>query len=377
MIQRRENPPLSSMDRRGRVRASIAQLLQELMLVLCALPYLPSGSAITSQRNTHLVDQISTERDKLAPSTLEKLRVVTGSIKATIKGTTLGADPGLTPCGVIPRLMEIKRIGVGTEIEHDSSERRPIAARLGSALAISPSRACLGDTLCAGSPAKGPILSRLGIQSQSNQELEDGVLAPRENPPSQDRIPISARLGNIVRNDNEEGGNPGSNIAGRSKKAPIASRLGPISLSAALSDEPSARAPATEKKRKPGRPPGKRKVPQSPAPSRRKIQAKPPPSRRKTTADGTTPKKVTKAGKSKGGRAQSESLQTNRATSSENLPLNAIDVLSVEAYVSRQVPETRNPRRWNDERLGSMDERCMSKDDFEDAEKTAIYWLFQ
>lgn len=186
-----------------------------------------------------------------------------------------------------------------------------------------------------GSGSKTPVLSRLGPLAQENELLDNrnstGTSGPKTR--SQDRAHARERLGPYLQEmtisptrhsdplTQQRQRTPGSNS---SERIPIASRLGPVSTEPRVeevegSPDPGSqrdRIPAKDrigkalaspksvaagKKRKPGRPPGPRKVVSSPVPNlpsdsrKRKLHMeKPPTGRKKQNSEGERPRKTVK-----------------------------------------------------------------------------------
>lgn len=212
-----------------------------------------------------------------------------------------------------------------------------------------------------GSGSKTPVLARLGPLTQENGLLDNrnstGTSGPKTR--SQDRAHVRERLGPYLpemtisptrhsdRPSPQSQKTPGSNSI---ERIPIASRLGPVSTEVRFEDvefqtDPGSqrdRLPAKDrigkalasplsaaagKKRKPGRPPGPRKVVSSPVPNlpsgsrKRKLHVeKPPTGRKKQNSDGERPRKTVKQSMQKGKNIR-KGASTGTPSSSDNVPI--------------------------------------------------------
>lgn len=142
--------------------------------------------------------------------------------------------------------------------------------------------------------------------------------------PSTDRIPVAARLGPLPGEvPLLDGLHPSPGSTGT--RIPVSNRLGPLAVEEELGGTSVNELPLV-KKRKPGRPPGIRKNnPQEgaePIGTSRKRKAnteKPPMGNKKTGSEAVRPRKVTKTTRNKRGTPRAR--LTSTPTSSENLPL--------------------------------------------------------
>lgn len=135
---------------------------------------------------------------------------------------------------------------------------------------------------------------------------------------SQTRIPASNRLGPLPELDNAP-----------SPRVPVMERLGPL-LDELIEDEATNASgmQPQQQKRKPGRPPGKRKVNASPlalmgSTSRRRMvqSSKPPNCRKKLTVDVAKTDKVTKSRKTKNAGPRVGIPREEEDNNSDNLPI--------------------------------------------------------
>ena len=206
-----------------------------------------------------------------------------------------------------------------------------------------------------GSGSKTPVLARLGALTQEN-----GLLDNRNSTgTSRDRAHVRERLGPYLpemtisptrhsdRPSPQSQKTPGSNSI---ERIPIASRLGPVSTEVRFEDvefqtDPGSQrdslpakdrigkalasplSAAAGKKRKPGRPPGPRKVVSSPVPNlpsgsrKRKLHVeKPPTGRKKQNSDGERPRKTVKQSMQKGKNIR-KGASTGTPSSSDNVPI--------------------------------------------------------
>lgn len=178
------------------------------------------------------------------------------------------------------------------------------------------------------------------VRASIARELADEVVTEPLGVGPQDRLPVAVRLGpvNIEPGSNERpsimerlgpvnvmlpetDAEENHGYGGSLERIPVAERLGPVMNE----DEEEAlvtRAPTEINKRKPGTPPGRRKVPASPAPMqasssrKRKLQqTKPPTGRKKPPSVQERPRKVTKAGNPRGATLR-PSMQSSTPSSS-------------------------------------------------------------
>lgn len=152
--------------------------------------------------------------------------------------------------------------------------------------------------------------------------------SPTEEPAHTGRAPLSGRLGPLNRCRADEGTSTSVSPNENRTESPIACRLGSAALVESNDETGPCLSPAVAQKRKPGRPPGVRKIAASPAPKRsglaRKIKAplpKPHMGRKKIIPGEERPSKVAKL--RNGGRETSRGgiRQSDTPTSSENLPI--------------------------------------------------------
>ncbi|KAG2317590.1 hypothetical protein Bca52824_020712 [Brassica carinata] len=153
---------------------------------------------------------------------------------------------------------------------------------------------------CRAHTSERPPEMDIGMPSSQERTPISARLGPlnAESPPS-DRVPVSARLGPLPGEPpapdglNPSPGNTGSRI-------PISARLRPMTEEEVLGGTSNYEVPLT-KKRKPGRPPGIRKniPPEGSEPNgisrkRKSIAEKPPTGSKKTGTEAVRPRKVTK-----------------------------------------------------------------------------------
>ncbi|KAL0793619.1 hypothetical protein Bca101_064996 [Brassica carinata] len=178
---------------------------------------------------------------------------------------------------------------------------------------------------CRAHTSERPPEMDIGMPSSQERTPISARLGPlnAESPPS-DRVPVSARLGPLPGEPpapdglNPSPGNTGSRI-------PISARLRPMTEEEVLGGTSNYEVPLT-KKRKPGRPPGIRKniPPEGSEPNgisrkRKSIAEKPPTGSKKTGTEAVRPRKVTKNLRNKRGTPRTRVPST--PTSSENLPI--------------------------------------------------------
>lgn len=165
-----------------------------------------------------------------------------------------------------------------------------------------------------------PVSNRLGIP---------GACASRQSPPlipSTERVSANSRLGPVI-SDLDRNTPPNAN-SNANMRLPILNRLGP---QPEANTSPATRAikdTGTVAKRKPGRPPGPRKIRESPAgvlgtsTRKRKVQqTKPPNVRKKLHVESTRPENSTRGSKSGGEPSRGGIPHDDDATNSDNLPI--------------------------------------------------------
>ncbi|CAN7060908.1 unnamed protein product, partial [Brassica rapa subsp. trilocularis] len=125
------------------------------------------------------------------------------------------------------------------------------------------------------SPERIPASQRLGSPRPSNLESRDEVIQNQDMSPHV-RVPATLRLGPSP---------PTLSMPHNTERLPATLRLGPVLVPEAVLETANE---TSERKRKPGRPPGKRKAKETqssaavPTVRRRKVSQKPSPVRRKT-----------------------------------------------------------------------------------------------
>ena len=190
------------------------------------------------------------------------------------------------------------------------------------------------------SPERIPASQRLGSPRPSNLESRDEVIQNQDMSPHV-RVPATLRLGPsppTLHATVQEGDE--LHQLSNTERLPATLRLGPVLVPEAVLETANE---TSERKRKPGRPPGKRKAKETqssaavPTVRRRKVSQKPSPVSRKTVSQTATDKARTTIGPSRGRQ------QTSSTTSSDNRPICNMIPATVRKRMDFRIQSTPGP----------------------------------
>ncbi|XP_048603602.1 serine/arginine repetitive matrix protein 1-like [Brassica napus] len=157
------------------------------------------------------------------------------------------------------------------------------------------------------------------VKASMARENEGTTARTSQEPSSNERLPATARLGPIDQAQEEQVVTNIQTEGGHTEKLPMAARLGPTLEGTSIIDLPPTLEAPRKQKRKPGRPPGGKKI-ASPALApgsglrKRKVTPKPTTSRRRVTGESERPRKAARA-------SHTRASQQDTPSSTDNIPI--------------------------------------------------------